>query len=96
MTELHRVVRRPLVTEKSTLIAEGANKVVFEVDPGATKREIKEAVEELFRVTVLRVNTQRMRGKHVRVGRRLGRKPDWKKAVLTLKEGDRIEVLPNP
>ena len=87
------VIRRPCVTEKSVASSETANKVVFEVAIDANKIEIKDAVEELFGVTVLNVNTMRVPGKSVRMGRHQGRKPPWKKAIVTLREGDAIEFF---
>ncbi len=87
------VVRRPCVTEKSVMSSEEANKVVFDVDNRANKVQIKEAVEQLFSVTVLKVNTMMMPSKRVRMGRHFGMRPPWKKAVITLKEGDHIEFF---
>ena len=87
------ILRRPHITERTTLLREKENKYVFEVNPGANRLEIKKACEELFKVTVLKVTTQRRRGKVRRMGRFSGRRPDWKIAYLTLKEGDRIEIL---
>jgi large subunit ribosomal protein L23 len=87
-----QVLRRPLVfTEKLTRWREeGLNKVMFEVARDANKHEIKEAVEALFDVTVLKVNTTILRGASRRVGRRQGKRPNVKKAVVTLKQGDEI------
>ena len=87
------IIRRPCVTEKSVAGSEEANKVVFEVAMDANKIEIKNAVEELFGVAVLNVNTMRVPGKSVRMGRRQGRKPPWKKAIVTLREGVAIEFF---
>ena len=87
------IIRRPCVTEKSIESTEMANKVVFEVAIGANKIEIKKAVQELFGVTVLNVNTMRVPGKKVRMGRYQGTKPAWKKAIVTLREGDTIEFF---
>ncbi len=83
----------PLVTEKGTIVNEKANQVVFRVRPGADKHAIRRAVEELFKVTVLEVRTANFLGKERRRGRIAGRKPDWKKAYVTLKAGDRIEFF---
>lgn len=87
------VLKRPLVfTEKLTQWREeGLNKVMFEVAREANKHEIKQAVESLFEVTVLKVNTSIIRGASRRVGRRIGKRPNVKKAVVTLKPGDDIE-----
>ncbi len=87
------VVRKPCVTEKSIMGSEESNKVVFDVDTRANKGQIKEAIEQLFSVTVVKVNTMTMPGKRVRMGRHMGVRPPWKKAVVTLKEGDHIEFF---
>lgn len=91
---LYDVLRRPVVTEKSTVLAE-QNKYVFEVAQGANKQQIKEAVEKAFDVKVTSVNTINMRGKPHRVGRAQRRTVahPWKKAVVTLAEGYRIELF---
>lgn len=93
MANLYTVIRRPLVTEKSQALKAQANKVVFEVLPTATKLEIKAAVETNFKVTVTGVATLRFRGKAKRVGKSIGRRQNWKKAIVTLKAGDEIDVL---
>lgn len=86
------VIIRPVVTEKSTkLMAE--NKYTFLVHPKATKIDIRRAVEELFHVTVVKVNTLKVRGKRRRLWRQVGRTPDRKKAIVTLKPGDKIEII---
>ncbi|NTU59874.1 MAG: 50S ribosomal protein L23 [Deltaproteobacteria bacterium] len=87
---LYDVLKRPLITEKSTLIREMSNTVLFEVDREATKAEIKQAVEKVFSVTVTGVRTAIVRGKNARMGRFTGRKKNWKKAFVTLKDGDQI------
>jgi len=91
--DAHSVLKRPLVfTEKLTQWREdGLNKVMFEVAREANKLEIKRAIEELFEVTVEKVNTTITRGASRRVGRRLGQRPNIKKAVVTLKAGDDID-----
>ncbi|MEW6448284.1 MAG: 50S ribosomal protein L23 [Bacillota bacterium] len=92
MNDLHDILRRPVVTEKSmALLAE--NKYTFIVDPKATKTEIKKAVESIFKVKVLKVNTMRVKGKVKRVRRALGKTPDRKKAIVTLQPGDKIEIF---
>jgi large subunit ribosomal protein L23 len=83
----------PLITEKGTIASEKANQVVFRVRPEATKDNIKLVVEEMFKVKVLRVRTSNFLGKERRRGRVIGHKPDWKKAYVTLKEGDKIEFF---
>jgi large subunit ribosomal protein L23 len=87
------ILKRPLITEKATLIKETSNVVVFEVDRKATKTEIQQAVEAVFSVTVEGVRTAIVRGKTARRGRHVGRKSNWKKAFVTLKEGDHIEFF---
>jgi len=89
--DIYHIIRRPIVTEKSTKLEEGLNQVVFEVDGRANKNQIKQAVEQIFKVKVEGVNTMRMRGKPVRRGLQFSRRANWKKAVVTLKQGERIE-----
>ncbi|MCC7363689.1 MAG: 50S ribosomal protein L23 [Dehalococcoidia bacterium] len=86
------VLLRPIITEKTTVLT-GANKYVFEVDVRANKNQIKEAVQVAFNVRVSDVNTMNMRGKPKRFGRRVVNRPDWKKAVVTLVPGDKIELF---
>ena len=90
--ELYDVIKRVLVTEKSTIVKDGWNQYVFEGDRRANKIEIANAIEKLFKVKVLDVRTMNMIGKKKRVGRTIGEKPSWKKAVATLAEGSRIEI----
>jgi large subunit ribosomal protein L23 len=92
MKEIYDVLRRPLFTEKNDRLKLKFNKYAFEVDIRANKVEIRQAVERIFGVTVLKVNTMRMHGKVKRRGRSEGRRPDWKRAVVTLKEGDTIPI----
>ena len=93
MKEAQKIVRRPLVTEKSTRQKEEGRQYAFEVDPNANKIEIQRAVEQLFKVTVVQVHTANVLGKIKRLGRRYGKRPDWKRAIVTLKEGDRIDFF---
>jgi len=93
MKNLYAVIRRPIITEKGTLQKEEANKVTFEVHPDANKHEIKQAVERVFKVTVSKVCTLNQTGKMKRVGRRQGKRSDWKKAIVTLGPNDRIEFF---
>ena len=93
MKDSYSVLKRPLITEKSNFLKEGLNQVVFEVDKKANKIEIKKAVEKLFKVSVVKVHTLHMRGKTKRMGRILGKKPNWKKAIVTLKEGERVDFF---
>ncbi len=89
----HAILKRPLVfTEKITRWREeGVNKVLFEVAREANKQEIKRAIEELFPVMVLKVNTMILRGSVRRVGRKMGKRPNVKKAIVTLKDDDNID-----
>lgn len=87
------LILAPAVTEKSTAVGEKANQVVFRVRPEADKEAIRAAVEKMFKVTVVKVRTLNFIGKLRRRGRVVGAKPDWKKAYVTLKEGDRIEFF---
>jgi large subunit ribosomal protein L23 len=89
---LYEVLRRPLITEKSSTL-QTANKYAFEVQNGANKTMIKQAVEKGFKVTVTGVNVITMRGKTRRVGRRMVQTPPWKKAIVTLQAGDKIEFF---
>ena len=89
----YNIILRPVVTEKSMEEKELMNKVAFEVHPKANKQEIKSAVEKLFGVKVLNVNTVSVKGKKRRMGRVEGRKKDWKKAIVTLAPGHRIELF---
>jgi len=93
MKELHQIIKRPLVTEKSTRQKEESNQIAFVVDPRANKIQIRQAVEKLFKVKVQAVRTMNMVGKRKRMGRHFGWTPDWKKAIVTLKEGERIEFF---
>ncbi|MFM7441116.1 MAG: 50S ribosomal protein L23 [Snowella sp.] len=88
------LIIKPLVTEKATLLLE-QNQYVFEVVPKATKPDIKAAIESLFDVKVISVNTARPPRKKKRVGRFLGFKPQIKRAIVTLKEGDSIPLFPD-
>jgi len=85
------IVRAPVITEKATNVSEH-NQVVFRVPLAATKREVKAAVEELFSVKVKAVNTIRVEGKLKRFRGRIGRRSDYKKAIVTLGDGQRIDV----
>lgn len=90
--ELHQVIKKILLTEKSNLDREAANKYHFEVDRRANKVEIGQAVEKLFKVKVTQVRVIQVLGKKKRMGRVTGQKSSWKKAIVTLAEGSRIEV----
>jgi large subunit ribosomal protein L23 len=93
MRESQRIIRRPLVTEKSTQQKEIGNQYAFEVDRKANKIEIQSAVERLFKVRVVGIRTSNVIGKVKRLGRKYGQRPNWKKAIVTLKEGDRIDFF---
>ena len=91
-TERHyTIIKAPVITEKSTMISEH-NQVACYVDMTATKPEIKSAFEALFDVTVLKVNTLRQYGKNKRFRGHLGQRSDYKKAIVTLKEGDQVDL----
>jgi large subunit ribosomal protein L23 len=88
------VIKRPIIlTEKSRLLQEGGNQVVFEVDRRANKIEIRNAVQSLFKVTVTDINTLVVRGKMRRMGRGVAKTQNWKKAIVTLKAGDSIKFF---
>ena len=93
MKDANRIIRRPLLTEKTTLMTERENKVVFEVERSANKIEIRRSVEALVDVKVGGVRTLTAHGKIKRMGMHQGRRPDWKKAVVTLRKGDKIEFF---
>ncbi len=90
---VHDVIRRPLVTEKSNIGTEEGNLATFAVDPRANKHEIQRAIEELFNVEVLAVRTMRQPRKTKRLGRHMGRRAEWKKAIVQLAEGQSIEFF---
>jgi large subunit ribosomal protein L23 len=90
MKAYHHLIRGSIITEKTHALKEVGNKVTFKVAVKANKIEIRKAVEEIFKVKVLRVNTIRMRGKKKRMGRTEGVRPDWKKAIVTLAPGEKI------
>ncbi len=90
---IHDVILRPVVTEKSTVARESLNAVTLAVDTGATKYDIKRAVEELFKVSVVRVRTITPAAKKKRVGRFVGARRAWKKAIVVLAEGQKIEFF---
>ena len=89
---LYEVLRRPLITEKNS-IQQAQGKYTFQVAEGANKEQIKEAVETAFKVTVEEVNVMTVTGKARRMRGRIVIKPSWKKAIVTLKAGDKIEIV---
>lgn len=91
--EVHQIIRKLLLTEKSTMARDESNKYVFEVNRNANKVEIGQAVEKLFKVKVVDVHVMHVLGKKKRAGKIVGQKSSWKKAIVTLTEGNRIEVI---
>ena len=89
---LYEVLRRPLITEKNTML-QAQGKYAFEVADEANKQQVKQAVEKAFKVTVMAVNVMTVPGKTKRVGRRMVLTPSHKKAIVTLKSGDKIELF---
>ena len=90
---LSDVIKRPLITEKATSLKAMSNAVLFAVDRRANKKEVREAVEKMFKVKVEDVRTMNVAGKVKRRGRTVGLRPVWKKAVVVLKAGDKIEFF---
>lgn len=93
MKEMHNILYRPLITEKSTFLKDKQGKIAFVVSRKANKIEIRKAVEKVFKVKVLDVQTMNVNGKRKRYGRIEGMTSDWKKAVVTLAPGDHIEFF---
>lgn len=89
----YEIIKRPLITEKTNIQKEIANQLTFEVDRSANRIEIKRAIETAFKVRVARVQTMQVKGKVKRRGRFLGRRRNWKKAIVTLMPGERIEFF---
>lgn len=90
---IYGVIKKPLVTEKTTLEKDAKNVIAFEVERTANKIEIKEAVEKLFKVEVTSVKTVNVAGKVKRVGRQVGKRSNWKKAYVSLKEGNNVDFF---
>jgi large subunit ribosomal protein L23 len=95
MSSVYTVIRRPLITEKGVGVKETEGTLVFEVAPGATKTEVKQAVELLFKVKVDSVRTSNFLGKERRRGKFTGFRPDWKKAYVRLKAGEKMPEYAN-
>lgn len=93
MATLFRTIVRPLMTEKTSAAYQDRQEYTFEVASDATKPAIKQAIEKLFGVTVTGVQTMNCRGKRRRVGQSIGTRANWKKAIVTLKDGDTIEIF---
>ena len=89
MRRAYQIIVAPLITEKTTLLKEKGRVLAFKVDRRANKVEIRQAVEALFKVKVAQVRTQNVTGKNKRVGRFEGKRPDWKKAYVTLRAGEK-------
>jgi large subunit ribosomal protein L23 len=93
MRTVYEVIRRPIISEKSTALAEVAGRYAFEVATQANKQEIRDAVQRLFNVKVREVRTMMMHGKVKRVGMHLNKRANWKKAIVTLGEGQKIDFF---
>ena len=93
MKKNKHILRKPIITEKATWMKENSNKYVFEVDKQCNKIEIRRAIEEEFNVSVVNIRTYSTHGKVRTRGRFSGRRPDWKRAIIQLKEGDTIEFF---
>jgi large subunit ribosomal protein L23 len=91
--EMHQIIKKALITEKGTIAREAANQYNFEVDVRANKIEVGQAVEKLFNVKVLDVRVMNVLGKKKRSGKTMGRRRSWKKAIVTLAPGQRIEAV---
>ena len=93
MKNVYAVIKRPLFTEKGSFLKESENKLMIEVSPQANKLEIKQALEEIFKVKVDKVSTINVRGKFKTYGRSTGKRPNWKKAIITLKKGEKLDFI---
>ena len=93
MATIHRTIVRPVITEKTSDAYQTRGEYVFQVHPDATKPQIRAAIEQLFGVKVEGVWTSNVRGKTKRMGTNVGRRPNWKKAIVKLREGDTIEIF---
>ena len=93
MKSQFNLISRPYITEKVLLLKEEGNKVVFRIRRDTNKIELKTAIESIFNVTVEAINTLNVKGKKKRMGRHEGKRADWKKAIVTIKEGDSIEYF---
>jgi len=93
MRDLYSIIKKPLLTEKGSVLKESENKVLVEVSPDANKMEIKKAIEEIFKVKVEKVATINRKGKWKRYGKSIGKRPDRKKAVVTLKKGEKLDFI---
>lgn len=93
MKNLYTIIKKPLFTEKGSSIKESQNKILVEVSRDANKVDIKKSVEEIFKVKVEKVSTINIKGKWKRQGRSIGKRPDRKKAVITLKKGEKLDFI---
>lgn len=93
MKNLYTIIKKPLFTEKGSALKESQNKILVEVARDANKVEIKKSIEEIFKVKVEKVATINMQGKWKRQGKSLGKRPDKKKAVITLKKGEKLDFI---
>lgn len=93
MMDFYQIIKRPLITEKATKQKEQVNQLTFEVDRHANKILVRNAIENIFKVKVLSVTVINVKGKKRVVGRNVGRKPDWKKAIVKLAPGENIEFF---
>jgi large subunit ribosomal protein L23 len=93
MKNIYTIIKKPLFTEKGSSLKEAENKVLVEVPKDANKIEIKKAVEEIFKVKVEKISTISVRGKMKRYGKSMGKRPDRKKAIITLKKGEKLDFI---
>ena len=93
MTDLYDIIRLPRITEKGSRLKEKSNVLTFEVRTDANKIQVRKAIEGIFKVKVVDVTTVNVPGKRKRMGQREGRRSDWKKAYVTLKAGDKIDIF---
>ncbi len=93
MMDFYQIIKKPLITEKATKQKEQVNQLTFEVDRHANKILVRNAIENIFKVKVLSVTVINVKGKKRMVGRNVGRKPDWKKAIVRLAPGENIEFF---
>jgi large subunit ribosomal protein L23 len=93
MKNIYTIIKRPLFTEKGSSLKEAENKVLVEVPKDANKIEIKKAVEEIFKVKVEKISTISVHGKMKRYGKSIGKRPDRKKAIITLKKGEKLDFI---
>jgi len=89
----YNIIKRPLITEKTSIQKEDSNQVTFEVDRRANRVEIGRAIEKIFNVNVAHVRTMQVKGKRKQRGRIIGKRRDWKKAIVTLRSGERIDFF---